>query len=442
MKTVKRFLSDRSAAVALLFGLSILPVMGLAGVAVDYATARDVQRYLQATVDSAALAGAAAIKEPKGQIRKIVAAAFDTNIAGVPFELTPENPRIEPTDSQVEVEATIEVPTTLSKLLGIDAMTVQARAVAGNASVDPLEIVFVLDITESMGFNGSYEKARTEMEKMLDALQKLAARGDDILMSLVPYSDRVNVGAARATNWISGAPPADFQGCLNPRRESAVGFPHMESDASPMDEPFIATQPKNFGIFRTLRGWHWATAGCLDTPIVGPTTDPKDIRTAMQQAKKGGTGRFDQGIAWAWRMLSPNWTGEWGRPGYPSAYGDKRKVVALLLDGKSEAYYWEMGGMGHPWWGPLPPWGETYVNNSPTAYAMKHVEEMCKRMKDAGIEIHVFYINGDSRAQPYFKRCASNSETMYSANNMQSLTKAFEDMKTSLLGSSGPRLIE
>ncbi|MCP1337621.1 Tad domain-containing protein [Futiania mangrovi] len=437
MKSVRSFLSDSNAAVALLFGVALLPVMGLAGVAVDYATARDVQRYLQATVDSAALAGAAAIKEPEGQIKKIVKDSFGTNVAGIPFELTPSNPKIVPTGSQVEVEASVAVPTTLSKLLGINEMSVSARAVAGNAGVDPVEIVFVIDITESMGFNGAWEKARTEMDKMLDEIKKAAEDGDDVIMGLVPFSDRVNVGVARAENWITGKAPKDFQGCLEPRVESEIDFPHMESAASPSDIVFTPTTPKNFGIFRTVRGWNWATAGCLDSPIVGPTTDVKDLRTAFQKIKKGGTGRAEQGLLWAWRMLSPDWAGQWGMANFPAAKGEKRKVVGLIVDGRSEGYYWEMGGSkGNP------PAGEKYVNNSPTAYAMKHFQEICKRMKGDGVEIHVFYVNGEARGKDYYKACASDENTMYSADNMQSLTDAFSSMKLSLSGGSGPRLVE
>ncbi len=51
----RRFGADKSGAVGVIFGLSVIPMMGLAGAAVDYGRASAARAGMQAAVDAAAL---------------------------------------------------------------------------------------------------------------------------------------------------------------------------------------------------------------------------------------------------------------------------------------------------------------------------------------------------------------------------------------------------
>lgn len=55
MKRISRFLKDRSGNIAVIFALSLVPVMGLAGVSVDTARLINVRTSLQAEADATAL---------------------------------------------------------------------------------------------------------------------------------------------------------------------------------------------------------------------------------------------------------------------------------------------------------------------------------------------------------------------------------------------------
>ena len=54
--TLRRFQRDERGTVGLIFGLSLIPMMGITGAAVDYARASSVRAELQMPADATALA--------------------------------------------------------------------------------------------------------------------------------------------------------------------------------------------------------------------------------------------------------------------------------------------------------------------------------------------------------------------------------------------------
>src|SRR5262249_56885329 len=54
----RRFAQDSSGSVAMVFSLALIPIMVAVGAAIDYSRANSVKAVLQATLDSALLAGA------------------------------------------------------------------------------------------------------------------------------------------------------------------------------------------------------------------------------------------------------------------------------------------------------------------------------------------------------------------------------------------------
>jgi Flp pilus assembly protein TadG len=63
VKTTKRFFREDKGNVAVMFALSLIPMVGAGGIAIDYGQASHVQTYLQAEVDAAALNGAKAASQ-------------------------------------------------------------------------------------------------------------------------------------------------------------------------------------------------------------------------------------------------------------------------------------------------------------------------------------------------------------------------------------------
>jgi Tfp pilus assembly protein PilV len=128
MDWVRRFLRDDKGGVAIIFGLSILPVAGLVGAAVDYNRSSQVRGRLQAAADAAALA---AVRAPEANRRQVATNVFRANISGdtiAAANLTQTSLSPDPSRHRVEVRA--EVQTSISRVLGVNAVSVSVTAVA------------------------------------------------------------------------------------------------------------------------------------------------------------------------------------------------------------------------------------------------------------------------------------------------------------------------
>lgn len=109
--------------------------------------------------------------------------------------------------------------------------------------------------------------------------------------------------------------------------------------------------PAKFDTLDAYNPWWGATAAdlaahpelgpnslCL-SPITPLTNDPSVILAAMTSLKaSGGDTVLDQGMAWAWRVISPKWDGLWGTgsgspPAGTTAAPTTNKIVILMTDG-------------------------------------------------------------------------------------------------------------
>jgi len=141
------------------------------------------------------------------------------------------------------------------------------------------------------------------------------------------------------------------------------------------------------------------------------------IVQATKAMTHGGTGRFDSGMVWAWRLLSPKWKGEWGVPNYPADHSDDRKKKLIFVsDGNSEAYSYEMSQES------------TWGFNKGSMVAFEHLVELCSNIKNDGIEIYMLKIDGNTNADTYFEQCASSPSHFYRVREASDITLAFADI--------------
>jgi Flp pilus assembly protein TadG len=170
---LRRFIKDRSGATAALVALAIIPILGLAGFAIDIGHALQVKSALQASTDAAALAAAYDIRaignggsgDPAAKARLYSSASGGKNAttqiaatmsAGYPqlkcFKTTGANCAAAYPYNGIVVRQEATVPTFFAKVMGINSFSVSATAVAGAAGGTPvpLNVMLVLDNTASM----------------------------------------------------------------------------------------------------------------------------------------------------------------------------------------------------------------------------------------------------------------------------------------------------
>lgn len=165
-RNFSRFNRDRSANVALLFGLALLPVLSFVGCAVDYSMATRMRAKLQSAVDAASVGSiakaspgfiAAGSMTADGPIPVGVADAktiFDGNMAGVTgYTLNSLTPTMTKTASVINstVQFSADVPTMFLGVMGKSSMTVTGTSTSIANMPLYVDFYLLLDNSPSMG---------------------------------------------------------------------------------------------------------------------------------------------------------------------------------------------------------------------------------------------------------------------------------------------------
>lgn len=176
-------------------------------------------------------------------------------------------------------------------------------------------------------------------------------------------------------------------------------------------EPFTGSIPGE-----KFEGWN-IVKGCPNVAITGPTNSPDEIVKAANQMTNSGSGRFDVGLAWSWRLLSPNWSTQWATEGYPAPNTEKRrKKLIFMTDAKTGATAREMSKELD--------WG----HNMSSKVGFEHMVEVCRKAKEDEIEIYMLQITGNPHATSYLKDCASSPDHYYSVSKSSDVNIVFDDI--------------
>jgi Flp pilus assembly protein TadG len=129
-KSCSRFIRDSEGSLASMFALSLVPLAGLVGAAVDYSSAVNVRTRLQAGLDAALLAGA---KDGSTSWADTALNTFNSNVK--PGLATSINPTFQLTSTRAYMgTVTATVPSSFLRVLGVSATNV---SVSGRVTVPP-----------------------------------------------------------------------------------------------------------------------------------------------------------------------------------------------------------------------------------------------------------------------------------------------------------------
>mgnify|MGYP001545793457 FL=1 len=123
----KRFASNVDGGIAIRFALTMVPVLGIMGGAIDYGRAFAERQHLQATADAAAIAGARAAALSVGDAKVTAEQVFASNYGARSLIATPN---VSVSGDTVSVTANLDVPSYLLQVIGLPNLTVKANAFA------------------------------------------------------------------------------------------------------------------------------------------------------------------------------------------------------------------------------------------------------------------------------------------------------------------------
>src|SRR3954451_7659746 len=132
LKSGSALRSHREGSVVSTFALSLVPVVGLVGAAVDYSTANNARTSLQVSLDAALIAGA---KDGSANWASTALNAFNANLN--PKGATNVNPTFQLTSARAYTgTVTATVPSHFLGVLGVSGITISA---SGTATVPPAD---------------------------------------------------------------------------------------------------------------------------------------------------------------------------------------------------------------------------------------------------------------------------------------------------------------
>jgi Flp pilus assembly protein TadG len=204
---LRRFERDERGVVGMIFGLSLIPMMGLTGVAIDYTRAAAVRNALQSAADATSLALAKdSLTSTTAQMNTRAQAVFNANWTR-PFNADVETLTVSKQPDRFKVEAKARVNYAMLPVLGITSAEVTASSTSG-WGINKIEIALVLDNTGSMGWSSKMQELKKALCGVQDCsnpnptsgfvrmMKDAAIEDNQIRVSLVPFDTTVRVPLA------------------------------------------------------------------------------------------------------------------------------------------------------------------------------------------------------------------------------------------------------
>ncbi|HAH08798.1 MAG TPA: hypothetical protein DCL54_07245 [Alphaproteobacteria bacterium] len=412
---IRQFLKATAGNIAITYAIALAPSILAVGAAVDMTSAVAFRGEMQSAADAAVLAGAAATGKSLSERQKIASDVFQANIEQGWSGNFSASGMLTEIGGGYRYVASGEIETAFAGIAGIETVSLGAVAEAMAASSQPTEFVIAFDVTNSMVFSGSDWDAAKQAVQDFIAKIYMGANAGDVTGTLLPYSDRVRLGDY-ATSFTTGPKPSGWGGCIEVREQPAGADLHRLTDDPPTANKFTYYTPQTL-VENPARGNSSYNTGCHGPEITGPINEgPAELIQAVADLYIGGTGRYDEGMAWAWRLLSPRWKGHWKLRNYPKKADEVAKLAILVSDGRTEIYRYEV----------LPANGlhNVYGWNMGSPEGFKNLVSLCNKMKDDGIEVHVVALPGNPEATQHFKDCAS-PKGYHSVTDIASFKSAF-----------------
>lgn len=331
MQTLKRFCRDQRGNALMLFAFSMVPMIGMVGVAVDYSRATKTRTAIQAAVDTTALI--LGRDSPTISSAELPARAEAFVAANLPvLDASSVGPTVVTrSGNTLRLCKSADVDLTFTRVIGANPLQVNACAevVWGQRKI---EVALSLDNTGSMAANGKMTEMKKAAKSFVDILNTAALSNNaDVKLGIVPFTTLVKPGTSyKNASWLdfpNAAARDAWNGCVYDR-------------AAPYDATDVAP---SVGVSDTLFD---------PAPISGPVSNVygcgiKEIRpltdvslpanvTALKNHIDGmvadGWTNVGIGVAWGWHMLTPS---EPLTTAAPPTDVDTQKFLILLTDGEN-----------------------------------------------------------------------------------------------------------
>ena len=420
---LKQFIAQDSGAVTIIAALVLPILLMLAAIMMDYANAQRLRSASAASLDAALLAAAREFSTgelDEAGIETFVNDYFTAQMIGKNLDaasIGAVSAGYNDSTGRISASVSATANAAFTQILNPNGVAVGVDAEVTAGRLLDIELALVLDVTGSM--RGSKLRAlQSAANELVDTLinQRGSDRGSaEVRISLVPYSDLVNVGGFERdiTGYSSG------ESCVYERR-GRLAFndvpPVGPLPGAPVDDDGIANEPPDGSGWReakTLVNDESNFRGYIcDNPEILPlTSDSRRLTAQINDFTAGGWTAGHIGIQWGWYTLSPAYAGIWPSASTPVRYDDDEtlKVMVVMTDGAFNTWY------------------EGRRRDS-----FRQGDRLCDAIRGSDIQVITVGFMTGAAEEEFLRDCASSPDNYIDAASQSELIDAFRNIANML----------
>lgn len=416
-----RFFKNCRGGVAPLFGLSVLPLMGAVGIAIDYTQISATRTSFQSALDATALMmSKTAAKQTDAERQTSATNYFNSLFTRTNTSNIQITPAYSPTGgSNLSLTGTATVTANFLNLLGLSNyvdISAASKSTWGNSR---LRVALALDVTGSMASDGKMTALKAAAQNLLTQLQAAATNPEDVYVSIVPFNKDVNVGAGNyAESWVRW----DLWEPLN----GTCSISQYSSKQSRCTSHGGTWTPKDHSTWNgcvTDRDQNYDTTN--DAPVSGGTLYPAEqysscpaavmglsndwtaLSAKIEEMEPKGNTNQAIGLQMGWQTLTAS---PFTIPAVDPNY-TYNQVIILLTDGLNTEDRW--------------------YNYASSIDARQ--EKTCTNVKAAGITLYTVQVNtGSDPTSTMLQNCATDSSKFFLLTSADQMITTFNQIGTAL----------
>ena len=414
-----RFWNNRRGGVAPMVALTIVPLIGAVGAAVDYTRASAARTALQTSLDSTALLlSKTAANQTPAELQVSATNAFNAlfNRSDVQNVAVTAN-YSSVAGSKVVLAGSATVPTDFLNVLGFSAINISATTTTtwGNTR---LRVSLVLDNTGSMANDDKMTALKAASHNLLDQLKAAVIDPEDVYVSIIPFNKDVNVGASNYDqSWLSW----DLWEAANGTCSNT--YYHSQSSCTSHGSTWTPATHSTWNGCVTDRDQNYDTTN--DAPVAGSTLYPAEqysscptqlielsndwtaLSSKIDDMQPQGNTNQAIGLQLGWQSLTAApFTVPPKDPNYK--YND---TIILLSDGLNTQDRW-------------------YTSAS---LIDARQQKTCDNLKAAGFTIYTVQVNtGGDPTSTLLQNCASDSSKFFLLTSSTEIVTTFQQIGTAL----------
>lgn len=409
------FIENKRANITVTFALTLIPMLVVVGIAMDFSRTESSSAHVQYALDGAVLAAARELQEnaKDDDIGTVAQKYFDSTVSAnnLSADCGGLSLSIDRKNSQVLAEVNCRQNTTLAGLVGIGELDFK-RTAETDYGVGKLDVVFMFDTSGSMGNQGRMTDLKAAAKDAVQTIFKSKVEEpDDVRIAVSTYATAVNVGEEYFEAVTNEEPNKTECGEWRRRGYSNQYYCAWYRQVTSTCVTGREGSQKYTDAAPGANAWiDYETTSCNSATITPLTHIQGRVISAIETLPTSGSTAGHLGIAWSWYLISPKWSSIWPSSAKPRGYDDDdtSKVAILMTDGEFNLDYMSGGG------------------------SFDHAEKFCDAMKAEDILIYTVAFRAPKKGEEILSYCASSDEYAFKASNGEQLADAYQKIATTI----------